>query len=164
MSTEPAVAPTPSSSPSRSHRIPSPLNHISKYDIHCKDTFRAAHSHMSRTLQIIMQVMELLHDRYLNEEPLPVPISELRVPSARSAQHEGSPGERCDHRETDSDSDIEISGPVNVTKIDTGFSIQFSSHELEEHGGMTKVLSHHVLHYLNQPWEIIIELAMESTS
>ncbi|KAI7980077.1 Cyclin-dependent kinase F-1 [Camellia lanceoleosa] len=35
--------------------------------------------------------MELLHDKYLNEEPLPVPISELRVPSSRTAQDEGSP-------------------------------------------------------------------------
>uniref|UniRef100_A0A5B6YLJ8 cyclin-dependent kinase n=1 Tax=Davidia involucrata TaxID=16924 RepID=A0A5B6YLJ8_DAVIN len=69
--------------------------------------------------------MELLHDKYLNEEPLPVPLSELRVPSAHSAQDEGSPGEWCDYRDMDSDSDFDDFGPVNVITTDTGFSIRF---------------------------------------
>lgn len=69
--------------------------------------------------------MELLHDKYLNEEPLPVPVSELRVPSSRTAQDEGSPGEWGDYRDMDSDSDFDDFGPVNVTTTDTGFSIRF---------------------------------------
>ncbi|KAA8534953.1 hypothetical protein F0562_029956 [Nyssa sinensis] len=69
--------------------------------------------------------MELIHDNYLNEEPLPVPLSELRVPSAHSSQDEGSSGEWCDYRGMDSDSDFDDFGPVNVTTTDTGFSIQF---------------------------------------
>ncbi|GFY96364.1 CDK-activating kinase 1AT [Actinidia rufa] len=69
--------------------------------------------------------MELLHDKYLNEEPLPVPVSELRVPSSHTAQDEGSPGEWCDYRDMDSDSDFEDFGPVSVTTTNTGFSIRF---------------------------------------
>ncbi|CAL5360544.1 unnamed protein product [Camellia sinensis] len=69
--------------------------------------------------------MELLHDKYLNEEPLPVPISELRVPSSRTAQDEGSPGEWGDYRDMASDSDFEDFGSVNVTTTNTGFSIRF---------------------------------------
>ncbi|XP_059634947.1 cyclin-dependent kinase F-1 [Cornus florida] len=69
--------------------------------------------------------MELLHDKYLNEEPLPVPLSGLRVPSARSGQDEGSPGEWCHYKDMGSDSDFVDCGPMNVTTTDTGFSIQF---------------------------------------
>ncbi|XP_059638156.1 cyclin-dependent kinase F-1-like isoform X2 [Cornus florida] len=70
--------------------------------------------------------MELLHDKYLTEEPVPVPLSELRVPSTHSAQDEGSPGEWCgDCRYMDSDSDFEDFGSVKVTTTDTGFSIRF---------------------------------------
>ncbi|XP_057969709.1 cyclin-dependent kinase F-1 [Malania oleifera] len=69
--------------------------------------------------------MELLHDKYLNEEPLPVPISELRVPSASCGQDEYSPCGWYDYKGMDSDSDFEDFGPVNVATTDTGFSIQF---------------------------------------
>lgn len=69
--------------------------------------------------------MELLLDRYLNEEPLPLPISELRVPSTNSAQDENSPGDWCDYRDMGSDSDFDDFGPTNVTTTNKGFSIQF---------------------------------------
>ncbi|KAK9697689.1 hypothetical protein RND81_08G054500 [Saponaria officinalis] len=69
--------------------------------------------------------MELLHDKYLNDEPLPVPISELRVPSTRCVADEDSPGGWHDYRETGSDSDFDEFGDGNFTKTDTGFSMRF---------------------------------------
>lgn len=69
--------------------------------------------------------MELLHDKYFSEVPLPVPISELRVPLTRSGQDEDSPRGWNDYNEMGSDSDFEDFGPVNVTTTSTGFSIQF---------------------------------------
>ncbi|KAH9625022.1 hypothetical protein KSS87_008089 [Heliosperma pusillum] len=69
--------------------------------------------------------MELLHDKYLNEEPMPVPVSELRVPSIRWVPDEDSPRDWHDYRETGSDSDFDEFGGVNYTKTDTGFSIRF---------------------------------------
>ncbi|KAK4280901.1 hypothetical protein QN277_012457 [Acacia crassicarpa] len=64
--------------------------------------------------------MELLQDRYFGEEPLPIPISKLRVPLTRSAHDEDS------HNLDDLDlSDCEDFNPVNVIKTGTGFSIQF---------------------------------------
>nr|XP_043628317.1 cyclin-dependent kinase F-1 [Erigeron canadensis] len=73
--------------------------------------------------------MELLHDKYLNEEPLPVPVSQLRVPSANQGADYGSSGseEWGDHRDIDSDSDFDDFGGFEVTKRTGGdFSIQFS--------------------------------------
>ncbi|XP_027067129.1 cyclin-dependent kinase F-1-like [Coffea arabica] len=70
--------------------------------------------------------MELLQDKYLTEEPLPVPTSELRIPSKHSDQDEGSPVEWGDYRAFDSDSDFDDFGPVDVTKTNEGFSIRFS--------------------------------------
>ncbi|KAK0570461.1 hypothetical protein LWI29_001484 [Acer saccharum] len=67
--------------------------------------------------------MEMLHDKYFNEEPLPVPTSELRVPLSKSYHDEHSPGGWYDDME--SDSDFEEFGPLNVTKTNNGFSIQF---------------------------------------
>jgi len=69
--------------------------------------------------------MELLQDNYFSEEPLPAPISELRVPLMRSGQEEDSPRGWYDYDEMGSDSDFEDFGPVNVTSTSTGFSIQF---------------------------------------
>ncbi|KAK9269195.1 hypothetical protein L1049_000964 [Liquidambar formosana] len=69
--------------------------------------------------------MELLHDKYFNEEPPPVPISELRIPSANSGQDEDSPGGWRDYKNMDSDSDFEDFGPVDVTTTGSGFSIRF---------------------------------------
>ncbi|KAE9462839.1 hypothetical protein C3L33_05259, partial [Rhododendron williamsianum] len=69
--------------------------------------------------------MELLHDKYLTEEPLPVPVSELRVPSSRTAQDQDSDDEWGDYRDMGSDSDFDDFGPVNVTATETGFSIRF---------------------------------------
>ncbi|KVI01260.1 cyclin-dependent kinase F-1 [Cynara cardunculus var. scolymus] len=73
--------------------------------------------------------MELLHDKYLNEEPLPVPVSELRVPSSNHGEDNGSSGsgEWGDHREMDSDSDFDDFGGFDITRRTGGdFSIQFS--------------------------------------
>lgn len=69
--------------------------------------------------------MELLHDKYLAEEPLPVPISELRVPLTKCDPDEDSPGNWYDYRETGSDSDFDEFGGVNVMKTDSGFSVRF---------------------------------------
>lgn len=69
--------------------------------------------------------MELLHDKYLTEYPLPVPISELRVPLTRCAPDEDSPDSWNDYREIGSDSDFEEFGGMNVTNTGTGFSIRF---------------------------------------
>ncbi|CAI9100362.1 OLC1v1037342C1 [Oldenlandia corymbosa var. corymbosa] len=70
--------------------------------------------------------MELLQDKYLNEEPLPAPILELRVPSKHSDLDEDSPSEWGQYREFDSDSEFDDFGPMTVTQSDGGFSIQFS--------------------------------------
>ncbi|MCD9645201.1 Cyclin-dependent kinase [Datura stramonium] len=70
--------------------------------------------------------MELLHDKYLNEEPLPVPLSELRVPSKHCVQDEDSPNEWGDYRDINSDSESDEFGPMKVSTTVDGFSIQFS--------------------------------------
>lgn len=69
--------------------------------------------------------MELLHDKYFNEEPLPVPVSELRVPSTRKREDEDSVGGWHDYNDMGSDSDFDDFGPMNITRTGTGFSIQF---------------------------------------
>ena len=69
--------------------------------------------------------MELLQDKYLTEDPLPVPVPELRVPSTICDSDEDSPGDRFDFWETGSDSDFDEYGGVNVTKTGNGFSIRF---------------------------------------
>ncbi|KAL9259281.1 Cyclin-dependent kinase F-1-like protein [Drosera capensis] len=66
--------------------------------------------------------MELLGDAYFNEEPLPVPILELRVPTERLKRDmEFPPG----LGEMDSDSDFEDFGGLNVRETGQGFSIGF---------------------------------------
>lgn len=69
--------------------------------------------------------MELLHDKYFSEEPLPVPVEELRVPLTRNVPDEDSPGGWGEYDEMGSDSDFDEFGPLNVTRTGTGFSIQF---------------------------------------
>ncbi|GAB2292295.1 Cyclin-dependent kinase F-1 [Dionaea muscipula] len=69
--------------------------------------------------------MELLGEKYLNDEPRPSPVSKLRVPSTRHKQDEEYPGNWCDYRDMDSDSDFEDFGSVNVTETRGGFSIRF---------------------------------------
>ncbi|XP_048133690.1 cyclin-dependent kinase F-1 [Rhodamnia argentea] len=69
--------------------------------------------------------MELLQDKYFIEEPLPVPISELRVPRSKNSHDEDSPGGWHDYNDMDSDSDFEDFGPLKYTPTSTGFSIQF---------------------------------------
>ncbi|XP_068652590.1 cyclin-dependent kinase F-1 [Aristolochia californica] len=68
--------------------------------------------------------MELLQDRYLNEDPLPVPVSELRVPSSKDLQDEASPRGWGDYNDPESDSDLGFTG-VDIMKSDAGFSIRF---------------------------------------
>ena len=68
--------------------------------------------------------MELLQDKYLTEDPLPVPISELRVPLTKCDPDEDSAGNWFDYRGTGSDSDFDEYG-VNVRKTDSSFSIRF---------------------------------------
>ncbi|XP_021276450.1 cyclin-dependent kinase F-1 [Herrania umbratica] len=70
--------------------------------------------------------MELLNDKYFNEEPLPVPTSELHVPLTKNDHDEDSPGEWNDYNDMGSDSDFDDFGPVNVRTTSSGFSIQFS--------------------------------------
>ncbi|KAG8376042.1 hypothetical protein BUALT_Bualt09G0022500 [Buddleja alternifolia] len=70
--------------------------------------------------------MELLHDKYLNEEPLPVDLSELRIPSKHGGQDEDSSVEWNDYKDFDSDSDFDDFGPSHVTTTENGFSIRFS--------------------------------------
>ncbi|XP_027342401.1 cyclin-dependent kinase F-1-like [Abrus precatorius] len=70
--------------------------------------------------------MELLCDKYFSEEPLPVPVSELRVPLTRKEGDEDSPGSGwLDYEDMGSDSDFDDFGPLNITRTGTGFSIQF---------------------------------------
>lgn len=66
------------------------------------------------------RAMELLQDKYFSEEPLPVPISELRVPLTRNGQNKDSPG---GNNEMDSDSDLEEFGTMNITSTSSGLSI-----------------------------------------
>ncbi|XP_043724292.1 cyclin-dependent kinase F-1-like [Telopea speciosissima] len=70
--------------------------------------------------------MELLNDRYFNQEPLPVPVNELRIPSTNSGPDESSPGVWCDYKDMDSDSDFDEFGRVDFSTTGTGFSIRFS--------------------------------------
>ncbi|XP_054803741.1 cyclin-dependent kinase F-1 [Prosopis cineraria] len=69
--------------------------------------------------------MELLQDKYFGEEPLPAPISELRVPLTRTAHDEDSCGRPCDLNELGFDSDFEDFGAVQVIRAGTGYSIRF---------------------------------------
>uniref|UniRef100_A0A1D1YLF6 Cyclin-dependent kinase F-1 n=1 Tax=Anthurium amnicola TaxID=1678845 RepID=A0A1D1YLF6_9ARAE len=69
---------------------------------------------------------ELLQDSYFSEEPLPVPPSELRVPSTSIGQDESSTGGWCDYKNLGSDSDMEDFSGMDVSTTDKGFSIRFS--------------------------------------
>lgn len=71
---------------------------------------------------------ELLGDMYFKEEPLPVALNELKVPTSRDGQDEKSSGELGDYREMGSDSDFDDfgGGAVDVTHTGKGFSIRFS--------------------------------------
>ncbi|KAF8034345.1 hypothetical protein BT93_C0596 [Corymbia citriodora subsp. variegata] len=69
--------------------------------------------------------IELLQDKYFTEEPLPVPISELRVPQSKNSHDEDFPGGWDDYNDMDSDSDFEDFGPLKFTTTSAGFSIQF---------------------------------------
>ncbi|KAG6416327.1 hypothetical protein SASPL_123755 [Salvia splendens] len=64
--------------------------------------------------------MELLHDKYLNEEPLPVPISELRVPSKHGSPDEDSSVNWNNYEGLELDSDFEDFGPSLIMKETSG--------------------------------------------
>ncbi|XWS69907.1 hypothetical protein CRYUN_Cryun03dG0003800 [Craigia yunnanensis] len=70
--------------------------------------------------------MELLNDKYFNEEPFPLPIYELHVPLTKNGHDEDSPGGWNDYNDMGSDSDFDEFGPVNVRTTSSGFSVQFS--------------------------------------
>ncbi|XVE98147.1 hypothetical protein REPUB_Repub03eG0080400 [Reevesia pubescens] len=70
--------------------------------------------------------MELLNEKYFNEEPLPLPISELHVPLTKNGHDEDSHGGWNDYNDMGSDSDFDEFAPVNVRTSSCGFSIQFS--------------------------------------
>lgn len=70
--------------------------------------------------------MELLQDKYLNEEPLPVPISELRVSSKHCVADEDFPDKWGDYKDFGSDTDSDDFGPTSFTRTDFGYAIQFS--------------------------------------
>ncbi|WOL02186.1 cyclin-dependent kinase F-1-like [Canna indica] len=69
---------------------------------------------------------ELLHDSYFAEEPLPVPVSELRVPSAKEENYESSSEGWADHRDMGGDSDPDEFGSTEVSTTEKGFSMKFS--------------------------------------
>ncbi|KAK4756959.1 hypothetical protein SAY87_007086 [Trapa incisa] len=68
---------------------------------------------------------ELLQDKYFLEEPLPVPVSGLKVPSTKNRQDEDSPGRVYEYEDMGSDSDLDEFCTFKVTTSNTGFSIQF---------------------------------------
>ncbi|PRQ46634.1 putative protein-serine/threonine kinase CMGC-CDK-CCRK family [Rosa chinensis] len=69
--------------------------------------------------------MELLQDKYFNEEPLPVPLSELHVPLEKSGPDEVSGGWR-DYNDVGSDSDFDEFANAEITATKTGSFVQFS--------------------------------------
>lgn len=70
--------------------------------------------------------MELLNDRYFGEEPLPVPVNELTVPSRTDDHDESSEEEWGGHKGMESDSDSEEFGRMDVVTTEKGFSLKFS--------------------------------------
>ncbi|XP_073000480.1 cyclin-dependent kinase F-1 [Typha latifolia] len=69
---------------------------------------------------------ELLNNQYFAEEPLPVPVFELRVPTPDDELDESPPGDWSDYRDLGSDSDMDEFGGVEVATNEKGFSIRFS--------------------------------------
>lgn len=69
---------------------------------------------------------ELLHHHYFVEEPLPVTISELRIPPSKGDQNESSPDTWTHCRNIDADSDPDEFGNMDVSTTEKGFSIKFS--------------------------------------
>ncbi|ERM98629.1 cyclin-dependent kinase F-1 [Amborella trichopoda] len=67
--------------------------------------------------------MELLKDKYFAEEPLPVPVNELRLPSTVNGQENSS---MYNYDWKDYDSDFEGFGGAEVSTSDSGFCIRFS--------------------------------------
>ncbi|PHT69503.1 hypothetical protein T459_24607 [Capsicum annuum] len=68
--------------------------------------------------------MELLHDKYLNEDPLLVPSSKLRIPSKHNSDlDEDSLDELSGLSDLYSDSDDDNFGPTKISTTEYGFSI-----------------------------------------
>ncbi|KAE8712564.1 Cyclin-dependent kinase F-1 [Hibiscus syriacus] len=70
--------------------------------------------------------MELLNDKYFDEEPLPLPVTELHVPLTKNNHDEDSPGGWHDYDDMGSDSDFGDFGHFKVENTGSGFSMQFS--------------------------------------
>ncbi|KAL5729169.1 cyclin-dependent kinase [Ranunculus cassubicifolius] len=73
--------------------------------------------------------MELLNDRYFHEEPTPVAVNELKLPSSNNEQDKlASAGDWMDYQDMGSDSDFEEfnNSSYNVSTTGTDFSISFS--------------------------------------
>lgn len=68
--------------------------------------------------------MEILQDDYFNEEPLPVPIDKLSLPSTKE-QNDESSSEWGDDKDMGSDSDMEEFARMDVVPNEKGFSIRF---------------------------------------
>ncbi|KAF7819798.1 cyclin-dependent kinase F-1 [Senna tora] len=64
------------------------------------------------------RAMELLQDKFFKEDPLPVPISGLRVPLTRNEPDDDG----YDFNGVDFDSDMEDFSPLNITRTSTGAS------------------------------------------
>ncbi|XP_050370227.1 cyclin-dependent kinase F-1 [Argentina anserina] len=93
------------------NRSPSEISVVSR--LVCYDPARRA------------MAMELLQDKIFNEEPLPVPLSELHVPLEKSGPDEDSGGWR-DYNDMGSDSDFDEFANVDVVATKTGSFVQFS--------------------------------------
>ncbi|KAL5707945.1 cyclin-dependent kinase [Ranunculus cassubicifolius] len=73
--------------------------------------------------------MELLNDRYFHEDPTPVAVNELKLPSSNNEQDKlASAGDWMDYYDMGSDSDFEEfnNSSYNVSTTGTVFSIRFS--------------------------------------
>ncbi|KQK18240.1 cyclin-dependent kinase F-1 [Brachypodium distachyon] len=68
---------------------------------------------------------DLLNDLYFTEEPLPVPIQGLQVPTSKGDDDDSSAEEWGNYKDGNSDSDIDEFGSMNFTKTEKGFSIRF---------------------------------------
>ncbi|KAL5194126.1 Cyclin-dependent kinase F-1 [Glycine soja] len=78
-------------------------------------------SDVDQLSRIRTTTMELLQDKYFSEEPLPIPISELRVPLTRNGHDQDSLG---GHNEMGLDSDLEEFDTLNITTTSSDLSKQ----------------------------------------
>ncbi|KAI4376606.1 hypothetical protein MLD38_014348 [Melastoma candidum] len=87
--------------------------------------FRTITFHRGGASSARASAAELLQHKYFNEEPLPVPVSELPVPLPKSSQDKDSSDDCNRYSDMDPDSDFDDFGPMKVMTANSGFSIQF---------------------------------------